>query len=207
MESSHATQPQFEEQFKYETVHRGQRYGKKKRSWVSFILTFIAMVLIIIAAYSMYTESLFSTVFLDQNVTYDQFKVFTEQLSSQSFIDLSDLEQRLSQLLMVLNIFFILCIINIILSILTLIFNRTIIKVINFIISIVLVAIPVGFLYIIREVASQVSSQLSQFLGQIEPTAILVESNAIHNGIIFTSIAAVLYLVSLFFRNRRPKIK
>ncbi|MGV3244692.1 hypothetical protein [Staphylococcus sp. 11261D007BR] len=207
MESSHATQPQFEEQFKYETVHRGQRYGKKKRSWVSFILTFIAMVLIIIAAYSMYTESLFSTVFLDQNVTYDQFKVFTEQLSSQSFIDLSDLEQRLSQLLMVLNVFFILCIINIILSILTLIFNRTIIKVINFIISIVLVAIPVGFLYIIREVASQVSSQLSQFLGQIEPTAILVESNAIHNGIIFTSIAAVLYLVSLFFRNRRPKIK
>lgn len=207
MESSHATQPQFEEQFKYETVHRGQRYGKKKRSWVSFILTFIAMVLIIIAAYSMYTESLFSTVFLDQNVTYDQFKVFTEQLSSQSFIDLSDLEQRLSQLLMVLNVFFILCFINIILSILTLIFNRTIIKVINFIISIVLVAIPVGFLYIIREVASQVSSQLSQFLGQIEPTAILVESNAIHNGIIFTSIAAVLYLVSLFFRNRRPKIK
>lgn len=207
MESSHATQPQFEEQFKYETVHRGQRYGKKKHSWVSFILTFIAMVLIIIAAYSMYTESLFSTVFLDQNVTYDQFKVFTEQLSSQSFIDLSDLEQRLSQLLMVLNVFFILCIINIILSILTLIFNRTIIKVINFIISIVLVAIPVGFLYIIREVASQVSSQLSQFLGQIEPTAILVESNAIHNGIIFTSIAAVLYLVSLFFRNRRPKIK
>lgn len=207
MDSSQQQRPQFEQQFDHDTVHRSKRYGKKKRSWISFILTFIALVLTAIAAYSMYTETLFKMVFLDQNVTYDQFKVFTEQLSHQNFIDLSSFEERLNQLLLVLNAFFILCFINIVFAILTLVFNRTIIKMINVLIAGLLLIIPIGFLYIIRQIASRMSTELSQLLGQVDPTAILVESSAIHNSIIFMAIATGLYFITLFFRNRRPKVK
>ncbi|MBI5974297.1 hypothetical protein [Staphylococcus canis] len=207
MTSSQSQQPHFEQQFQNETLHRGKRYGKKKRSWVSFILTLIALVLTIIAAYSMYTENLFRMVILDQNVTYDQFKVFTSQLSQQSFIDLSDFETRLNQLLLVLNVFFILSLVSILLGLITLIFNRTVLKLINFVISVILLIIPVGFLFIIRYVASSLSKELSQYLGDINPQALLIESSAIHNAIIFMAIATILYFIALFFRNRRPKVR
>ncbi|URY17838.1 hypothetical protein K9F12_12520 [Staphylococcus pseudintermedius] len=41
--------PQFQQQFENQPIHRSTYYGKKRRSWVSFILTLIAMVLVAIA--------------------------------------------------------------------------------------------------------------------------------------------------------------
>ncbi|UXR69361.1 MULTISPECIES: hypothetical protein [unclassified Staphylococcus] len=182
------------------------RRTRKQRSWVSFILTLIAMVLTAIAAYSMYRDPLFTSHLLNQDVNYHQFQQFTQQLSSQAFVDLSNFEEELSRLLWIINLFYILCFVNIVLAILTLVFNRTLLKIFNFLISLVVFFIPVGLLFIIRNAATQLSESLAPLeaiIGNIEATSLLAESNAVHNAIIFTGIAAFLYLISLFFRNRK----
>ncbi|MCS4486092.1 hypothetical protein [Staphylococcus americanisciuri] len=189
-------------------THMVYRQIKKRRSWVSLILTLIAMVMTIMAAYGMYHEPLFSSNFLNQEVNYHQFQQFTQQLRSQTFVDLSDFEQSLTRLLWVINTFFILCIVNVILAILTLVFNRTLLKVLNFLVSLGIFFIPVGLLLIIRDIATQLSDALAplqSLVGTIETTSLLAESNAVHNAIIFTGIATFLYFISLFFRNRKVK--
>ncbi|MEJ7541417.1 hypothetical protein [Staphylococcus intermedius] len=198
--------PQFQQQFENQPIHRNPNYGKKRRSWVSFILTLIALVLVAIAAYSMYSETLFKMSFLDENVTFDKLKEIANQLTAQSFIDTSEIEQTLDFVIMGLNIFFILVLVNIIFAILTLVFNRTILKVINWIISIVITLIPIAFLFYINQAAEEVTKKLAPYIGNVDPSTVFSPSNALHNAIIFTAIATVLYFISLFFRNRRPKI-
>lgn len=61
------------------------------------------MVLVAIAAYSMYSETLFKMSFLDENVTFDKLKVIADQLTAQSFIDTSNIEQTLNYVIMGLN--------------------------------------------------------------------------------------------------------
>lgn len=187
------------------------RHIKKRRSWVSFILTLIAMVLTAMAGYSMYHEPLFISNLLNKEVNYSQFQEFTEltqQLNSQTSIDLSGFEESLSRLLWIIHLFFILCVVNIVLAILTLVFNRTLLKVLNFIVSLGIFFIPVGLLVVIRDAAEQLTDNLKPLeplMGHLETTALLAESNAVHNAIIFTGIAAFLYFISLFFRNRKSK--
>ncbi|QLK86714.1 hypothetical protein [Staphylococcus sp. 17KM0847] len=191
-----------------EIMYRTHRI-KKRRSWISFILTFIAMVLTAIAAYSMYRETLFTIGFLNQDVYYDQFKTFTEQLTRQTLVDLSEIEQRLNYLRIALRCFFVLCLINIILALLTLLFNRTLLKLINWIISVCITFIPIGFLYIIREVAEQLSDKLAPvqaLIGTVDPNTIITASSALYNAAILTGIATVLYFIALFFRNRKSKL-
>ncbi len=207
MKEKSQSQPHFQQQFDYQTIHRGKRYGKKRRSWVSFILTLIAAVFVTIAAYSMYSDTLFKMGFINENVTFDKLKVITTQLSSITLIDISAVEQKLSVLIKVLNVFFILSLINIVLALLTLIFNRTILKILNFIIAIFITLIPIGFLYYIDEVADEFAKQLAPYVGQVDASNLLTGANALHNAIIFMGIATFLYFISLFFRNRRPKIK
>ncbi len=98
----------------------------------------------------MYSETLFKMSFLDENVTFDKLKVIADQLTAQSFIDTSNIEQTLNYVIMGLNFFFILVLVNIIFAILTLIFNRTILKVINWFISIWILLIPIAFLFYIN---------------------------------------------------------
>ncbi|EHL7195762.1 hypothetical protein KEI85_000642 [Staphylococcus pseudintermedius] len=199
--------PQFQQQFENQPIHRSTYYGKKRRSWVSFILTLIAMVLVAIAAYSMYSETLFKMSFLDENVTFDKLKVIADLLTAQSFIDTSNIEQTLNYVIMGLNFFFILVLVNIIFAILTLIFNRTILKVINWFISIWILLIPIAFLFYINRAAEEITQKLAPYIGNVDPATVFSPSNALHNAIIFTAIAMVLYFISLFFRNRRPKIR
>lgn len=187
------------------TLHRSQLNPKKHRSWVSFILTLIALVLSAIAAFHMYYHTLFKIQFLDQTVNYQQFKDVIQNLTHQSLIDTRDLESNLNMLLTMINIFFILIFINIVLAILTLVFNRTFIKLLNLIIAVCATLIPIAILYIVREAAKALASKFEPYLGHVNPSTLLVESNGLHNAIIFSSIATLLYFVSLFFRNRRPK--
>ncbi|MDO5375436.1 MAG: hypothetical protein Q4F01_04545 [Staphylococcus rostri] len=185
-----------------------KRHIKKRRSGVSFILTLIAMVLTAIAAYSMYHDPLFTSNFLNTELNYKQLQQFNQELSSQTFVDLSDFEQVVTQLSWTINGFFILCFVNIVLAILTLVYNRTLLKIVNFIVSLCIFFIPVGLLVIIRDAAKQLSAAfepIQAIIGNVNATDILAESNAVHNAIIFTGIAAFLYFISLFFRNRRPK--
>ncbi|MCO4328848.1 hypothetical protein MTQ89_09180 [Staphylococcus hyicus] len=187
------------------TLHRSQLNPKKRRSWVSFVLTLIALVLSAIAAFHMYYHTLFKIHFLDQTVNYQQFKDVIQNLTHQSLIDTRDLESNLNMLLTMINIFFILIFINIVLAILTLVFNRTFIKLLNLIIAVCATLIPIAILYIVREAAKTLASKFEPYLGHVNPSTLLAESNGLHNAIIFSSIATLLYFVSLFFRNRRPK--
>ncbi|EJG0096707.1 hypothetical protein DB521_RS05270, partial [Staphylococcus pseudintermedius] len=115
--------------------------------------------------------------------------------------------QTLNYVIMGLNFFFILVLVNIIFAILTLIFNRTILKVINWFISIWILLIPIAFLFYINRAAEEITQKLAPYIGNVDPATVFSPSNALHNAIIFTAIAMVLYFISLFFRNRRPKIR
>lgn len=207
MKASNHPPHEFEQQFKDQPLHRGNFNPKKRRSWVSFTLTLIALVLSAISAYHMFYNTLFRLDFLDQSVNYQQFKEAIHQLTNQAMIDTSELEKNLNILLTMIHIFFILVFINILLAILTLVFNRTLIKLLNFIIAICTTLIPVAILYVIREAAKTFAEKLSQYLGNVDATALLSEANGLHNAIIFSCIATALYFISLFFRNRRPKFK
>ncbi|ARJ50507.1 hypothetical protein [Staphylococcus lutrae] len=199
--------PQFQQQFEHQPIQRNPYHGKKKRSWISFILTLIAMVLVAIAAYSMYTESLIKMGFIDENVTFNQLQVIADQLTAQSTIDTSNVEQTLHYLIIALNAFFVFALINILFAILTLLFNRTVLKCINWFISLFIVLVPTAFLFYIHTAAGEIAHNLEPYLGHVDAATILAPSSALYNTIIYTSIAAVLYFVSLFFRNRYPKMR
>ena len=207
MKASQPRSEDFDQRFNDQPLHRNHLYAKKRRSWVSFILTLIALALSVISAYHMFYNTLFQLNFLDQTVNYHQFKEVIQNLTQQSYIDTSDLENSLNILLTMIHVFFILVFLNVVLAILTLVFNRTLIKILNFIIAVCATLIPVAILYIVREAAKEMATKVEQYLGHIDPSTLLVEANGLHNAIIFSGIATALYFISLFFRNRRPKIK
>ena len=207
MKASQQRVENFEQQFNEQPLHRNHLYSKKRRSWVSFILTLIALALSIISAYHMFYNTLFQLNFLNQTVNYHQFKEVIQNLTQQSYIDTSNLEHSLNTLLTMIHVFFILVFLNVVLAILTLVFNRTLIKLLNLIIAVCATLIPVAILYIVREAAKEMATKVEQYLGHVDPSSILVEANGLHNSIIFSCIATTLYFISLFFRNRRPKIK
>ncbi|UEX90486.1 hypothetical protein [Staphylococcus ratti] len=207
MKASNHPPHEFEQQFKDQPLHRRNFNAKKRRSWVSFILTLIALVLSAISAYHIFYKTLFRLEFLGQSVNYQQFKETIHQLTNQATIDTSQLEHNLNILLTMIHVFFILVFINIVLAILTLVFNRTLIKLLNLILAICATLIPVAILYVIREAAKAFAEKLSQYLGHVDAAALLSEANGLHNAIICSCIATSLYFISLFFRNRRPKFK
>lgn len=206
MKVSNESSQVFEHQFHNHSLHKTQLNPKKRRSWISFILTLIALVLSAIAAYHMYFNTLFKINFIDQTVNYQQFKNVIQELGHQSLIDTRDLESNLNILLTMIHVFFILVFINIVLSILILVFNRTLIKLLNVVIALCATLIPIAILFMIREAAQALASKFSHYLGNLEPSALLTEANGLHNAIIFSSIATLFYFISLFFKNRRPKL-
>lgn len=52
----------FDETFQQPNIHRGKRYGKKKRSLVSMIIQIIVVILTAIAGYSMWKQPIFNIV-------------------------------------------------------------------------------------------------------------------------------------------------
>ena len=105
------------------------------------------------------------------------------------------------------NIFFVLCIGSMIISILTIVFNRTILKVINFIIIAVALMIAFSFSYTIQMLGKQISQNLHHFFLDLPPNQIITEADAIHNALILLSSSLALLFISFFFRNRHPRIK
>ena len=93
-----------------------------------------------------------------------------------------------------------------IISILTIVFNRTILKVINFIIIVALM-IAFSFSYTIQMLGKQISQNLHHFFLDLPPNQIITEADAIHNALILLSSSLALLFISFFFRNRHPRIK
>ncbi|MCI2774771.1 hypothetical protein [Staphylococcus petrasii] len=191
---------------------RANRNGKKKRSWVSLIIHIIVLVLVGITGYSMYRQTIFNLVFANQPINYDGIKDFQNlvtQIGSLNinFGQLANIQDIADKLVIVFNIFFILCIISMVISIITILFNRTILKIINFVIIAILLVMSYYFGYAVQLIGQRVSDKLQDFYLKVAPTQIVAEADAIHNALILLVCSLALLIISFFFRNRRPKTK
>ncbi|ATH61946.1 MULTISPECIES: hypothetical protein [Staphylococcus] len=202
----------FDDAFQTQGLHRGKQYGKKKRSWVSMIIQLIVLVLTAITGYSMYKQPIFNIVFAKQTINFHQLKNFQDTVTQIGNININlgnidQLQQSIDRLLIVFYAFFVLCILSLILSILTIIFNRSALKVVNMLFLAIMLVITMYFSYIIHTLAEKISDSLKQYYLTVSPDQVVVEADAIHNALILLACSIGLLIISLFFRNRKIRIK
>lgn len=194
-------------------LQRGQYFApKKKRSYVSLIIQIIVLILTIISIYSMLKEPIFNILLVNEPIRFSQILNFQETLhniSSQNIdlTQLSHLQENISKLKLAFYAFFFAGILSLILTVLTLIFNRTAIKIVNMILIAIMFAIPFGLTYIVEETAKRVSETLQQYFINLAPDKILVTGEALSNATVLLACCFGLLFISLFFRNRRVRIK
>lgn len=194
-------------------LQRGQYFApKKKRSYVSLITQIIVLILTIISIYSMLKEPIFNILLVNEPIRFSQILNFQETLqniSSQNvdLTQISQLQDNISKLKLAFYAFFFAGILSLILTVLTLIFNRTAIKIVNMVLIAIMFAIPFGLAYIVEETAKRVSETLQQYFINLSPDKILVTGEAISNATVLLACCFGLLFISLFFRNRRIRIK
>ena len=202
----------FDDAFQTQGLHRGKQYGKKKRSWVSMIIQLIVLVLTAITGYSMYKQPIFNIVFAKQTIDFHQLKNFQDTVTQIGNININlgnidQLQQSVDNLIIIFNIFFVLCLISLFITVITIIFNRTALKVVNILLLAIMLVITLYFSYIIHTIAQKISESLKQYYLTVSPEQVLTEADAIHNALILIGCSIALLIVSLFFRNRLPRIK
>src|SRR5699024_7529772 len=201
----------FEHTLTSETMQRGARYGKKKKSWVSVIIQVIVLILVAISGYSMLKEPIFNLVFVDKTVNFKELTNFQETINNLTNLNINvesidNLQTSIDRLILVFYVFFIACILSLILTFFTLFFNKTILKIVNMFIISIMLAITFGFSALIKNIATRIADSMNQYYITVDSAQILTESNAIHNAFILLSCSIALLLISLFFRNRKPRI-
>lgn len=201
----------FEHTLTSETMQRGARYGKKKKSWVSLIIQVIVLILVAISGYSMFKEPIFNLVFVDKTVNFKELTNFQETINNLTNLNINvesidNLQTSIDRLILVFYVFFISCILSLILTLFTLFFNKTILKIVNMFIIAIMLAITFGFSALIKNIATRIANSMNQYYITVDSAQILTESNAIHNAFILLSCSIALLLISLFFRNRKPRI-
>ncbi|WP_210136980.1 hypothetical protein [Staphylococcus sp. GDH8C109P] len=201
----------FEHTLTSETMQRGARYGKKKKSWVSLIIQVIVLILVTISGYSMFKEPIFNLVFVDKTVNFKELTNFQETINNLTNLNINvesidNLQTSIDRLILVFYVFFIACILSLILTFFTLFFNKTILKIVNMFIIAIMLAITFGFSALIKNIATRIADSMNQYYITVDSAQILTESNAIHNAFILLSCSIALLLISLFFRNRKPRI-
>ncbi|WP_251517676.1 MULTISPECIES: hypothetical protein [Staphylococcus] len=197
----------FEHTLTHEPLHRVMSRGKKKRSWISLIIQFIVLILVTISVYSMFKDPIFKLVFVDKTINFHQLTDFQNTMNDIGNLNLNiqnidNLQQVIDQLIIVFYAFFIAGIISIILTILTMLFNRTALKILNFFIIAIMFVITFGFSYLINNIANRIADKINEFSLSVKPDQIVTQSNAIHNAFILLICALALLFISLFFRNR-----
>ena len=196
-------QRQFNSQFEHQEIHRGKRYGKKKRSWVSLIIQVFVLVLTAITGYSMLKQPIFKISFVNETINFHQLRNFQDtvtQIGNLNLGNIDQLQQSIDRLLIVFYAFFALCILSLILSILTIIFNRSALKVVNMLFLAIMLVITMYFSYIIHTLAEKISDSLKQYYLTVSPDQVVVEADAIHNALILLACSIGLLIISLFFR-------
>ena len=167
----------FNAQFHEQEIHRGKRYGKKKRSWVSIIIHLIILIL---------------TKIGNLNINLG---------------NMDDLQKSIDNLIMVFNVFFILCLVSMFITVITIILNRTLLKIFNLFILAAMLLITLYFSYIIHTIAQKISESLKQYYLTVSPDQVINEADAIHNALILLACSIALLFISLFFRNRLARIR
>lgn len=200
-------QAQFDERGYQDNIHRGPRYGKKKRSIVALVLNLIVFILVGFIGYNMYRESLLNVVVLNQPINFDGLTQLQDILSQFGNLNLDDLQDNFDLVILIFNVFFVACIISMVLSFITIIFNRTLLKIFNLLVIVVIFAIPFAFFFIVKDIANQLSNKLGQLYLNIPGNELLIPTQTIQNAYVLAACAFGLLFISLFFRNRRPKLK
>ena len=203
-------QRQFNSQFEHQEIHRGKRYGKKKRSWVSLIIQVFVLVSTAITGYSMLKQPIFKISFVNETINFHQLRNFQDtvtQIGNLNLGNIDQLQQSVDNLIIIFNIFFVLCLISLFVTVITIIFNRTALKVVNILLLAIMLVITLYFSYIIHTIAQKISESLKQYYLTVSPEQVLTEADAIHNALILIGCSIALLIVSLFFRNRLPRIK
>ncbi|MGJ5712955.1 hypothetical protein ACSBRB_07085 [Staphylococcus auricularis] len=204
--------PQFEQQFEQERMYRSNRTGKKKRSWISLIIQIIVFVLVAITGYSMYREPIVNLVFADQPINFTELTKLQDTINQASELNfnLSDIDQlqtSIDRLIIVFYVFFIACIISLIFTVITAIFNRTALKALNIFTLAIMLVITFFFSMIIQRISSHISNELTNYYITVKPEQILAEADAIHNSLILLGCSIALLFISLFFKNRRRRVE
>ena len=201
----------FEHTLTSEPMQRGTRYGKKKKSWVSLIIQVIVLILVAISGYSMFKEPIFNLVFANETVNFKELTNFQETINNFTNLNINiesidNLQTSIDRLILVFYVYFIACILSIVLTIFTVFFNRTALKIVNLFVIAIMLVITFGFSYLIKNIASRIADSMNQYYITVDSTQILTEANAIHNAFILLGCSIALLLISLFFRNRKPRI-
>lgn len=202
----------FNSQFRNQEMHRGKKYGKKKRSWVSIVIHIIVLVLTAITGYSMLKQPIFNIVFANQKINFHEIRNFQDTVTKIGNLDINlgdmnDLQHSIDNLILVFNIFFVLCLISMFITVITIILNRTLLKIFNIIILAVMLFITMYFSYIIHTIAQNISESLKKYYLSVSPDQVITEADAIHNGLILLACSIALLFISLFFRNRLARIR
>ncbi|RIM35541.1 hypothetical protein BU629_07705, partial [Staphylococcus capitis] len=113
----------------------------------------------------------------------------------------------IDNLIMVFNIFFILCLVSMFITVITIILNRTLLKIFNLFILAAMLLITLYFSYIIHTIAQKISESLKQYYLTVSPDQVINEADAIHNALILLACSIALLFISLFFRNRLARIR
>ena len=121
--------------------------------------------------------------------------------------NMDDLQKSIDNLIMVFNIFFILCLVSMFITVITIILNRTLLKIFNLLILAGMLLITLYFSYIIHTIAQKISESLKQYYLTVSPDQVINEADAIHNALILLACSIALLFISLFFRNRLARIR
>lgn len=211
--SEHNQNPSnFNAQFHEQEIHRGKRYGKKKRSWVSIIIHLIILILTAITGYSMLKQPIFNLAFANKTINFHEIQNFQDTLTKIGNLNINlgnmdDLQKSIDNLIMVFNIFFILCLVSMFITVITIILNRTLLKIFNLLILAGMLLITLYFSYIIHTIAQKISESLKQYYLTVSPDQVINEADAIHNALILLACSIALLFISLFFRNRLARIR
>lgn len=104
-------------------------------------------------------------------------------------------------------ILFVLCLVSMFVTVITVILNRTVLKVLNILILASMLFITLYFSYIIHTIAQKISESLKQYYLTVSPNQVITEADAIHNALILLACSIALIIISLFFRNRLARIR
>ena len=111
----------------------------------------------------------FNIVFTKESVNFDGIKNFNETIGKMHQLNINlgninDLQQGIDRLILVFNGFFILCIVSLIITILTIVFNRTVLKVVNILVLAIMLVITLYFSYIIKALAQEIADALKNII-------------------------------------------
>ena len=70
----------------------------------------------------------------------------------------------IDRLILVFNGFFILCVVSLVITILTIVFNRTVLKVVNILVLTIMLVITLYFSYIIKTLAQEIADALKNII-------------------------------------------